>query len=166
MKKKLHLTAITTQKKFKLYWQSKNVDSATILSPQYHNYLNVFFKKKTDILPLHQTYNYIIHFKKGAQFPVFILYNMNYDKTLKFCQYLNENLSKEFIWVSYLQTATPVLFIKKSEGESCFYMNYKDLNIIIIKNHYFLFLISETLNYLNCVKIFIKLNIICAFNKL
>ena len=53
MEKELHLTAITTQEEFKLYQQSKNVNSATILFSQYHNYLNVFFKKKADILLLH-----------------------------------------------------------------------------------------------------------------
>ena len=44
-------------------------------------------------------------------------------------------------------------------------MNYKGLNAITVKNHYSLSLISETLNHLNHVKIFIKLNIISAFNR-
>ncbi len=43
-------------------------------------------------------------------------------------------------------------------------MNYQDLNAITVKNQYFLFLISETLNHLSRAKIFIKLNIISAFN--
>ena len=58
-----------------------------------------------------------------------------------------------------------VLFIKKSEKEFYFYMNYKDLNAITVKNYYSLFLISEIFNHLNCVKIFTKLNIISVFNK-
>ena len=60
---------------------------------------------------------------------------------------------------------TPVLFIKKLEKKLCFCMNYRGLNIIIIKNHYSLSLIFKTLNHLNHAKIFIKLNIISAFNK-
>ena len=44
-------------------------------------------------------------------------------------------------------------------------MNYRDLNVVIVKNRYFLFLIFETLNRLNRVKIFIKLNIIIVFNR-
>ena len=62
--------------------------------------------------------------------------------------------------------AAPVLFIKKFKEEFYFYVNYKDLNVITVKNCYFLLLISEIFNYLSCVKIFIKLNIISAFNKL
>ena len=61
---------------------------------------------------------------------------------------------------------TSILFIKKSEEKLHFYVNYKGLNAIIVKNHYFLPLIFKILNHLNCTKIFIKLNIISTFNKL
>ena len=44
-------------------------------------------------------------------------------------------------------------------------MNYRGLNVITVKNCYFLFLISEIFNHLNCVKTFTKLNIISVFNK-
>ena len=57
-----------------------------------------------------------------------------------------------------------VLFIKKFEEELWFCMNYQDLNTITVKNQYSLSLISETLNHLSWAKIFIKLNIISAFN--
>ncbi len=89
---------------------------------------------------------------------------MNRDKILELHHYLNENLSKDFIWVSHFQTIISVLFIKKLKEELCFCMNYQDLNAIIIKNQYSLSLISETLNHLSWAKIFIKLNIISAFN--
>ena len=62
--------------------------------------------------------------------------------------------------------AASVLFIKKFKGEFYFYVNYKGLNVIIVKNYYSLSLISEIFNYLNYTKIFIKLNIISAFNRL
>ncbi len=91
---------------------------------------------------------------------------MSRDKILELCCYLNENLSKDFIWVSHFQTIISVLFIKKFEEELHFCMNYQDLNAITVKNQYSLSLISETLNHLSWAKIFIKLNIISAFNQL
>ncbi len=57
-----------------------------------------------------------------------------------------------------------VLFIKKLKEKLHFCVNYWDLNAITVKNRYSLSLISETLNYLSQAKIFIKLNIISAFN--
>ncbi len=89
---------------------------------------------------------------------------MNHDKILELRHYLNENLSKDFIQVSCSQMIISVLFIKKLEEELYFCVNYRDLNAITIKNQYSLFLISETLNHLSQAKIFIKLNIISAFN--
>jgi len=166
MKKKFHLTAFMTQEDLEVYQQSKNVDSITILSFRYFKFLDVFFKKNVDILSLHQAHDHVIHFKEDAQFSVFALYNMNHDEILELRRYLNENLSKDFIQVSHFQMIISVLFIKKLEEELYFCVNYWDLNIITIKNWYSLSLISETLNCLNQVKIFIKLNIISAFNQL
>ena len=63
-----------------------------------------------------------------------------------------------------MQTAAPVLFIKKFKKRFHFCVNYKGLNVITVKNHYLLLLISKIYNHLNHIKIFTKLNIISAFN--
>jgi len=164
MKKKFHLTAFTTQEDLEVYWQSKNVDSIIILSFRYFKFLDIFFKKNVDTLSLHQVHNHVIHLKEDVQLSVFALYNMNHDKILELRRYLNENLSKNFIQVSHSQTIISVLFIKKLEEELCFCVNYWDLNAITVKNCISFSLISETLNHLSWIKIFIKLNIISAFN--
>ena len=91
---------------------------------------------------------------------------MSRDEILELRHYLNENLSKDFIQVNHFQMIISVLFVKKFEEELHFCVNYQHLNAITIKNWYSLSLISETLNHLNQAKIFIKLNIISAFNQL
>ncbi len=164
MKKKFHLTAFTTQEDLEVYQQSKNVDSVTILSFRYFKFLDVFFKKNVDILSLHWVHDHVIHLKENAQFSIFALYNMSRDEILELHHYLNENLSKDFIQVNHFQMIISVLFIKKLKEELCFCVNYQDLNTITIKNRYSLSLISEMLNCLSWAKIFIKLNIISAFN--
>jgi len=94
------------------------------------------------------------------------LYNISRDKILELHCYLNKNLSKDFIQVNHFQMIIFILFIKKLEEELCFCVNYWDLNAITVKNQYSLSLISEMLNCLSWAKIFIKLNIIFAFNLL
>ena len=91
---------------------------------------------------------------------------MSRDEALELRQYLDENLSKGFIWVSRSDAAASVLFMKKPEGDLCFCVDYWGLNVITVKNWYFLPLISETLNCLSWARIFTKLNIIAAFNRL
>jgi len=94
------------------------------------------------------------------------LYNISHDEILELHHYLNENLSKDFIQVNCSQMIISVLFIKKLKEKLYFCVNYRDLNTITVKNWYSLSLISKTLNHLNWAKIFIKLNIIFAFNQL
>ena len=80
MKQELYLIVVITQEKLELYRQSKNVDSITILSSRYHEYLNVFFKKEVDILFSYRVYDHVIHFKKDAQLLVFALYDISYNE--------------------------------------------------------------------------------------
>ncbi len=56
--------------------------------------------------------------------------------------------------------------LKKPGGGLRFYINSRDLNFVIVKNRYSLSLISETLNRLCKTKIYIKFDIITAFNRL
>ena len=166
MEKEIHLAVITTQKDLAAYYERKNIDSATLLLKLYTAFLNVFFRKEADTLLKHEPYDHTIYLKEDTQAPAFTLYSMSCDEALKLRWYLDENLSKEFIRVSRSDAAAPVLFMKKPEGGLHFCVDYWGLNVITVKNWYSLPLISETLNCLSWVRIFTKLNIIAAFNRL
>ena len=49
-------------------------------------------------------------------------------------KYINKYFDKGFIYFSISLIATPIFFTKKLEGGIQFYINYKGLNAIIIKN--------------------------------
>jgi len=166
MEKEFHLAASTTQEDLEAYRQSKNVDPATILPSRYSEFLDVFSKKDADTLPSHRAHDHAIHLKEGAQPPTFALYGMSRDEILELRRYLDENLSKGFIRASRSQAAAPVLFVKKPGGGLRFCVDYRGLNAITVKNRYPLPLISETLNRLSRAKVFTKLDIISAFNRL
>ena len=53
---------------------------------------------------------------------------------------------------------TFIIFVAKKNENFCFCVDYRDLNIITIKNRYFLFFIDETLNCLIDAHYFTKLN--------
>jgi hypothetical protein len=84
----------------------------------------------------------------------------------KLRRYLNKNLIKKFIKINRSHVVSFVMFVKKSEKEFRFYVNYRALNAITIKNRYSLSLIVEILHRLTKIKIFIKINIIVVFNML
>ena len=166
MKKELHLSATITPEELEAYQQSKNIDPATLLPERYQEYLHAFSKKEADTLPKHGPQDHAIHLKEGAQASAFTLYDMSHNEAQELCRYLDENLSKEFIWASCSESAAPVLFVKKPEEGLCFCVDYRGLNAVTVKNWYPLPLISETLNRLSWAKIFTKLDIIAAFNQL
>jgi hypothetical protein len=89
---------------------------------------------------------------------------MSENKLLVLHKFLEKNLSKSFIRASLSPIVSPVLFAKKPSGGLCFYVDYRALNTIIIKNHYLLPLIQETLVYFSKTKFYTKLDIIIVFN--
>ena len=78
-------------------------------------------------------------------------------------QYFDSHLNNNFIQASSAFYSSPVLFIKKPEGEIRFYVDYKRLNIITKKDCYLIPLIKETLPQLEGAKYFTKIDIRQAF---
>jgi len=56
------------------------------------------------------------------------------DELLVIKKYINKHLNKGFIYPSILLAATLILLVKKPRGGIQFYINYRGLNAIIIKN--------------------------------
>jgi len=65
----------------------------------------------------------------------------------------------DLTWRNQSMTNAFILFIFKKNNNLYLCMNYQDLNKITVKNHHSLSLISETLDRLNKVKQFTKLNL-------
>ena len=61
-------------------------------------------------------------------------YLISKDEFLVIKKYINKYINKEFIYFSIFLAATPILLTKKLGGGIQFYINYKRLNAIIIKN--------------------------------
>ena len=145
----------------------KHTDPATKLPSEYHNFLDVFSRSDADVLPKHRPrYDYVIKLIKGKT-PIWgPLYSMSADELKVLKAYIEKMVDKGFIQASTLSAASPVLFAKKPGGGLCFCVDYRALNAITVKNHYPLPLIKETLERVCKAKIFSKIDIIAAFNKL
>jgi hypothetical protein len=88
------------------------------------------------------------------------------NKLLVLRKFLEKNLSKSFIRVSLSPAAFLVLFAKKPDRGLRFCVDYRALNIIIIKNHYPLPLIQEILVCFSKAKFYTKLDVIAVFNRI
>jgi hypothetical protein len=83
-----------------------------------------------------------------------------------FKKYLDKYLQNEFIIFSKSTCAVFILFIKTKTNDLRLYVDYRELNAIIVKNRYSFSFINETFDRIIDVKYFIKFNIIAAYNKL
>ena len=86
------------------------------------------------MLPPHQPNNHAINLEEGKTLPYKRPYPMSKDKFLVVKKYINKYLDKGFISFSLLPITTSVLLVKKLKGGIWFYINYRGLNAIIIKN--------------------------------
>ena len=150
-----------------------HTDSQIKLLKQYHQYLNVFDRKKADKLSSLQDeeMNHDIELitdknEKAQEFSWESLYNMIKNKLLILKKTLMKYLDKSFIQVSNSSATAFVLFIKKFDNSLHFCINYHNLNNIIQKNCYSLLLINKILEQIEKAKWFIKLNVITVFHKI
>ena len=144
----------------------KHFNPAVKLLKEYHQFLDVFSRQKVDTLPVHQSYDHKIPLEDEKQLTFEALYSMSQDELKVLWKYLNDYLSKGFIWVSFSSAAALILFVHKSEEGLRFCVDYQGLNVITMKNWYSLPLIKETLDCLCIAVIYTKLDIIAAFNHL
>ena len=125
---------------------------------------DVFSPKKANRLPPHRPYDYEIKLLPGKDLPFGPLYSMSREELKTLREWLLENLQKGFIRPSSSSVASPVLFVKKSDGSLRLCIDFRAINNISVKDRYPLPLVKETLNNLKGMKYFSKIDIISAFN--
>jgi hypothetical protein len=135
------------------------------LFSQYVDLAKMFNEKIANILFKHDFQNFAIDTQNiHSSFESF--YNFSERKFKMFKEYLDKHLQNEFIIFSKSTCAAFILFIKKKTNDLRLYVDYRELNAIIVKNRYSLSFINETFDRIVDVKYFIKLDIIAVYNKL
>ena len=76
-------------------------------------------------------------------------YPISKNKILVIKKYINKHFNKGFIYSSISLAAAPIFLTKKLGGGIQFYINYRGLNTIIIKNQYPILLIYKTFKQLS-----------------
>jgi hypothetical protein len=162
----LYLNNILIKNIRKVFQPKIIINLAIKLLKYYYKFLLVFDQQETNKLPPYKKYNHKIKLLLNKLLPAGPLYNISENELLVLCKFLEKNLSKGFIRASLSPVASLVLFAKKPNRGFCFCIDYRALNIIIIKNRYFLLLIQETLVCFSRAKFYTKLDVIIAFNRI
>ena len=113
---------------------------------EYHDFVDVFSKKKSDTLAPHHPYDLKIELESDQLPKLGPIYSLSdvEQKTLQ--DFIDENLATGFIRPSRSPIGAPVLFVKKKSGELRLCVDFRGLNKITRKDRYPLPLISDLLN--------------------
>ena len=130
------------------------------------NYKNCFDFKNAETFFKHENENHVIDLLSSAKlsYESFYIFFETKFKILK--NYLLENLILNCIREFTNRANTSMFFVFKKNNNFRLCVNYKRLNVLIIKNKCSLFLIDETLNHLMNVVYFIKLDLKNAYHRI
>ncbi len=144
------------------------IDSKSVVSSEYHDFLDVFFKEKANILSSHRKHDHRIELEKNheSKHENASLYNLSKEELLLIKKYLKKHLDKEFIESNTAFYVSLILFVKKLDDELRFCVDYRKLKVIIKKNKYSISLIAEIIARLSKMKWMTKIDIRHAFNRI
>lgn len=140
------------------------INLAKKLPTKYHDFLDVFSRANSDILPPYRPYDHKISLMEDKTPSSGLMYSISQDELKVSKKYLEENLSKGFIRACSSPATSSGLFDGNPGGGLHFCVDYKQLNAMTIKNRYLFLLIKEILERIYKVKIYSKIEIIAAFN--
>ena len=83
----------------------------TGVPPEYHDYADVFSKKKADTLAPHRPLDLKIELEEGTEPPIGRLYSLSPSEQGSLQEFLDEHLTNGFIHQLSSPHATPVLFV-------------------------------------------------------
>jgi hypothetical protein len=130
----------------------------------YRKFVEVFSKDKAETLPPHRSTDHVIDLEPGYYLPYGRIYNLlQFDlRTLKAS--IEANLANGFIQRSSMTAVAPILFAKKKDGGLSRCVDYRALNLAMVKNRYPFPLISERIDGVREARIFTKWDLCGAYN--
>ena len=114
----------------------------------------------------HQITDHAIKLKSDFESLYMCMYNMFSTELKILNKYIKNVLAKKWIHEFQSFADMSIFFIFKKSDELCFCVDYYELNIIIIKNCYFLLLISKLLDWIDNSNMLSKINLQNVYHKI
>ena len=114
----------------------------------------------------HEFDDHAIDLKSSKKSSYDFIYSLSENELKILRVYLNKHLKNEFIRFFIFSADASILFVKKKNETLRLCVNYRNNNLLTIKNRYSLSLIDESLNRLSKARVYTSLDIIAIYNRL
>ena len=122
----------------------KSEEEAEKLVPEkFHKWIHVFGKKISKQILLRKPQDHVIDMKKRFVPRKGKVYLLSREERKEVCEFISEQLRKEYIRPLKLSQIAPVFFVGRKDSKKQIVQNYRYLNEGIVKNNYSLPLISD-----------------------
>ena len=139
----------------------------TRIPAEYSDFSNVFSLDSVAELPEYTGINnHPINLLDNKQPPYSPIYSLGPVELETLKTYIKANQVSGFIRPSKFPTGTPILFVRKKDCSLYLYVNYRELNNLMVKNRYPLPLIGESLDHLGCAEHFTQLDLTNAYHRM
>lgn len=146
-----------------------NIDASkvpTIAEPLLQTYSSVFPAELPTQLPPPRSVDHHIDLIPGAVPPTRPTYQLSLSEMAELKSQLDDLLRHGFIRPSQSPYGSPVLFVKKKEGDLRMCVDYRALNKLTIKNTYPLPRIDELMDQLHGAKVFSKIDLRSGYHQI
>ncbi len=136
--------------------------------PDYlQSYKRLFSPQEANALPPHRPgVDHDIELVEGAVPPCSRMYSMSRDELEVLRKYVTDEINKGYIRTSNSPCASNVLFVRKASGGLRLCVDYRKLNDLTVKDRTTIPLTGEGFERLSRAKIFTKIDVVAAFNKI
>ena len=137
-----------------------------ILSLEYENFEDIFFKKEYKTVLKSTRVTYVINLEEDTEPPFKPIYSLSERELRILRDYLTE---KEAIgWIQRLKSlvGVSILFVLKLDGLLRLCVDYRALNKVTMKNRYLFPLINELIDRLSGVKVYIKFDLRDVYHRI
>ena len=145
---------------------AKKFDETIEISKTWLKHSDIFDDEKTYQLPKHGSTDHVIDLKKDKTPSYDFIYFLFEEELKVLKQYIDRHLVIEFIRSFIFSADAFILFVKKKDGDFRLCVNYRDFNLLTIKNRYLLPLIKKSIDRFSKAKIYTRLNITIAYHRL
>lgn len=132
--------------------------------PEYHDFPDVFSKKKADTLAPHRPYDLNIELEGDEKPPIGPIYSVSTSELATLRDFVDEHLNIGFIRPSRSPHGAPVLFVRKKDGSLRLCVDFRALNKITKHDRYPLPLLSDLLDAPRKARYYTKIDLRHAYH--